>query len=144
MRTDCIALLGSVLRVPWKAALAKSIDAPVRPCSLKAAVEGYIIGCGGGIWPVSPAVLTLHTRSTAVGGPLSYHNDLLLCGSPLNAWSHGRFSEVHACIFLPDPGALNSCMHTFPKKNVGFTVVQHIITCIWIWELKPSICNFAN
>ena len=45
---------------------------------------------------------------------------------------------------LPDPGALYSCMHTFPKKNHEFTMVWHIILCIWIWDLRPSIWKIAN
>ena len=36
----------------------------------------------------------------------------------------GRFSKENTCfVFLPDPGALSSCMHTFPEINDGFTRV---------------------
>ena len=37
--------------------------------------------------------------------------------------AYGRFSKVRVCVFLPDPGALNSCMHTFPEHYDGFTIV---------------------
>ena len=30
----------------------------------------------------------------------------------------GRFSKVHVSLSLPDPGALNSCMHTFPENTI--------------------------
>ena len=29
----------------------------------------------------------------------------------------GKFSEIHVLFVLPDPGALNYCMHTFPETN---------------------------
>ena len=33
--------------------------------------------------------------------------------------TYGWFSEAHVLNFLPDPGALNSCMHAFPEKSAG-------------------------
>ena len=29
-----------------------------------------------------------------------------------------RFLNIKSLKFLPDPGALNSCMHTFPEKEI--------------------------
>ena len=56
----------------------------------------------------------------------------------------GLFSKVHVLCFLPDPGAFTSCMHTFPEINHGFAMVWHMIMCIWIWDLRPSIWNCAK
>ena len=39
--------------------------------------------------------------------------------------SCGQFSKVQVIYFLPDPGALNSGMHTFPETNAGCTMVYH-------------------
>ena len=36
---------------------------------------------------------------------------------------YGRFPKSFFRCFLPDPGALNSCMHASPEKHYGFTVV---------------------
>ena len=60
------------------------------------------------------------------------------------AVSYSRFSKVHTLDVLPDPGALNSCMHTSPEDKYGFTLLQRVIQCIWIWGLRPSNCCFAN
>ena len=56
----------------------------------------------------------------------------------------GRCSKVHGSHALPDPGALNSCVHTFVENNAGGTLVQHMILCIWIWDLRPSMWNCAK
>ena len=42
--------------------------------------------------------------------------------SPL-PWLRGRCSKVQVSFVIPDPGALNYCMHTFPETNAGFTMV---------------------
>ena len=36
---------------------------------------------------------------------------------------YGRSSELHVFFVFPDPGVLNSCMHTFPATNDGLTMV---------------------
>ena len=33
---------------------------------------------------------------------------------------------TYSCLIaLPDPGALNSCMHLFPESHTGFTAYKH-------------------
>ena len=58
--------------------------------------------------------------------------------SSLNVPTVG-FQKFMFVYCLPDRGALNSCMHTFPEANVGFIRVLHITLCIWTWDLRPSI-----
>ena len=35
---------------------------------------------------------------------------------------HGRLSKARALNRVPDPGASNSCMHTFPEIDDEFTM----------------------
>ena len=42
---------------------------------------------------------------------------------------YGRFSRVHVSNCLPDPGASNSCMHTFPETNVGLLWICCVFGC---------------
>ena len=51
----------------------------------------------------------------------------------------GRFSKVHVSNLLPDPGAFDSCMHTFPENNNGFAMVKRMLLCIVTWDLRPSM-----
>ena len=37
---------------------------------------------------------------------------------PCSPSSYGQFLKIQVSRFLPDPGALNSCMHTFPENNL--------------------------
>ena len=40
--------------------------------------------------------------------------------SEQNRAFYGRFSKlIHVFVWSSDPGASNSCMHTFPEKHVG-------------------------
>ena len=41
-------------------------------------------------------------------------------------------------------GFFNSCMYAFPEKNDGFAILWHMILCIWIWDLRPSIWSFLR
>ena len=43
--------------------------------------------------------------------------------NPKQAVPHGQFLNIQVSCFLPDPRALNSCMHTFPETNAGCTMV---------------------
>ena len=49
------------------------------------------------------------------------------------------------CVFkpLPDPGALNSCMHTFPEK---MGLLRMGLLCIWMCGLIPLtwMCDLVN
>ena len=38
-------------------------------------------------------------------------------------------------VSFQDPGALNSGTHTCPATNDGCTMCQHIILCVWVWDL---------
>ena len=39
--------------------------------------------------------------------------------------AYGRFSKVHVCYVLPDPGALNYFMHALPYTNDGSNMLEH-------------------
>ena len=52
--------------------------------------------------------------------------------------AYGRFSEAHGLNDLPDPGASNSCMHTFPETDAGFTMDWHTILHIWIRDMRTD------
>ena len=54
---------------------------------------------------------TSHPYSVAYGG--------VLFSAPVLLTRYGRSSKVHVLNVLPDPGALNLCMHTLPEKHVG-------------------------
>ena len=58
---------------------------------------------------------------------------------PTQICTFGPCSKVHSLFIFPNPGALNYCMHTFPEKHVGVTMVYYILVCIWIWDLRPSV-----
>ena len=58
---------------------------------------------------------------------------------------HCRCSKVHVLNVLPDPGVLNSCMHTFPENNKNaFAMVWHTIPCTWVWDLGSSHWDFCG
>ena len=52
--------------------------------------------------------------------------------------------KIHVLNVLPDLGALNYCMHKCPENKCGVAMVWRMIPCIWIWDVRPSIWNFAN
>ena len=70
------------------------------------------------------------------------HNTMCSRNSPLLLRS--VFKSSYLFNFLPDPGALNYCMHTCPDNNDGFVLVSRIDLYIWIWDLRPSIWICAN
>ena len=45
------------------------------------------------------------------------------------AYMCGQFSNLK---FLPDPGALDACMHSRPVKYAGFTMVQNMARCNYL------------
>ena len=77
--------------------------------------------------------------ASSMGGPWRHSKPCFSGGR-----GRGQFLNIQVFHFLPDPGAFNSCMHTFPENNAGSTMVYNMILRIWIWDLRPSIWNFAN
>ena len=50
----------------------------------------------------------------------------------------GQFLKIQVLNVLPDHGALNSCMHTFPETNDGFTMV--LTHCSMHFETLDLTC----
>ena len=44
---------------------------------------------------------------------------------------YGRFSTVRVLMFIPDPGVLNYCMHTFP--GIICWIIHRVLTNIYMY-----------
>ena len=51
-------------------------------------------------------------------------------------WRYGRFPKVHVSIVVPGPGALNSCLHAFPKNMLNLLWLN-----AWFYDFGYGIWN---